>query len=211
MSAVGATTSKPFKPGTTGWSAADLEDPRIEAAWLRGRFEIIEGVLTEMPAAYFSGAKRLYQLQLRVSLHQQSAGVAGSFANEVDVVIDESRVVRADAVWLTPEDEARQAAAVTAAPASGSRDPDRVRLLVPPTLVIESVSPGHEANDRRTKRKWYAEFGIPHYWVFDPFARSLECLFLEAADFRIDTAGRADEQVSPRLFPGLTLPLAQIW
>ena len=157
----GATSSKPFKPGTTGWVAADLEDPEIEARWVQGRYEIVEGVLTEIPAAYFSGAKRLYKLQLQVSTYQQATKSAGNFANEVDIAFDDSRVVRADAVWMTREDEARRAAAV-ARMATAGHDPDRVRLLVAPTLAIESVRPGHEAHDRRTKRKWYVEFGVAH-------------------------------------------------
>ena len=209
---VGAITSKPFKPGTTGWSASDLADPQIESQWLKGRYEIIEGVLTEMPAAYFSGAKRLYKLQLRISLHQQAAGPAGSFANDVDIVIDEPRVVRADAVWLTPGDEARQAQAVSSLPADvAGPDPERMRLLVPPTLVIESVSPGHEAHDRRTKRKWYAEFGVPNYWIFDPFARSLDVLVLRGRAYEVEAAGAADDHVRPTQFPRLVLPLGEVW
>jgi len=125
-------------------------------------------------------------------------------------VIDDPRVVRADAVWLTPQDEARQAAAVARA-APGGHDPDRVRLLVAPTLAIESVSPGHEAHDRRTKRKWYAEFGVPHYWIFDPFNRSLDCLVLEAGAYRVDQSGHGDSEVRAPLFPGLVLRLRDIW
>jgi len=207
-----AISSKPFRPGTTGWEADDLLDPRIEAHWFRGRYEIVEGVLTEMPAAYFSGAKRLYRLQLQVSMYQYSAGVAGAFANDVDILIEPARVVRADAVWMTPEDEARQASAAAARPPGECEsDPQRMRLLVPPTLVIESLSPGHEAHDRRTKRKWYAEFGVPHYWLFNPFERSLECLVLERASYRVDQAARGDADVRPALFPGLVVALAAVW
>ena len=211
----GATSSKPFRPGTTGWGASDLDDPDVEARWFEGRYEIVEGVLTEMPAAYFSSANRLFELQLRISLHQRSTGTAGKFANEVDIVIDEPRVVRADAVWMTPQDEARQnAAAANAPPVASSgmpRDPERTRILVPPTLIIESLSPGHESHDRRTKRKWYAEFGVPNYWLFDPFARSLECLVLEGKTYRVDQTGHGDETVRPVLFPGLVIPLADVW
>lgn len=56
----GVTSVKRFKPGTTGWSASDLRDPDVESQWVRGRYEIVERMLTEMLAAYFSGAKRLY-------------------------------------------------------------------------------------------------------------------------------------------------------
>lgn len=45
-SSAGSKADKPFEPGTTGWTAADLDDPRIEREWFRGRYEIVEGVLT---------------------------------------------------------------------------------------------------------------------------------------------------------------------
>jgi len=214
MSSV-ATPSKPFKPGTTGWRASDLDDPEIEAKWFGGRYEIVEGVLAEMPPAYFAGGKRLYQLQFRISLHQQSARILGSFANEVDIVVDEYRVVRADAAWMTPQDEGRQTGAVASAPPLATpgapRNPERTRVLVPPTLVIESVSPGHEAHDRRTKRKWYAEFGVAHYWLFDPFARSIDTLVLEAGNYRVEQSLAGEADLRPSLFPGLVLPLSGVW
>ena len=211
----GATTSKPFKPGTTGWGASDLDDPEVEAKWFQGRYEIIEGVLSEMPAAYFSSSNSLYELQLRISLHQRASGIHGKFANDVDIVLDEPRVVRVDAAWMTPQDQVKQSAAVAAAPPpaapGGPRDPKRTRILVPPTLIIESLSPGHESHDRRTKRKWYAEFGVPNYWLFDPFARSLECLVLEKDAYRTEQHAKGDGELRPSLFPGLVVPLAQVW
>jgi hypothetical protein len=31
---------RPFEPGTTGWTASDLDDPEIEPCWARGSYEI---------------------------------------------------------------------------------------------------------------------------------------------------------------------------
>ena len=50
------TTSRKFRPGTTGWTAGDLDDPAIEATWERGRYEIVEGVLTKLPPAILDSA-----------------------------------------------------------------------------------------------------------------------------------------------------------
>jgi hypothetical protein len=44
-----ALVARPFLPGTTGWTASDLDDPAIERGWIRGSYEIVEGVLTTMP------------------------------------------------------------------------------------------------------------------------------------------------------------------
>lgn len=52
-------------------------------------------------------------------------------------------------------------------------------LEVTPDWVCEVVSPSNAAHDRVTKRRLYAAHGIPHYWLVDPVARTLEALRLE--------------------------------
>lgn len=198
--------TRPFEPGTTGWTAGDLDDPKIERLWWAGRFEIVEGVLTKMAPAYFTGGEALYRLMWFVTAH---AGLkAGSFAPECDMVIAEDRVARADAIYLTPIQKQLQEKAALAA---GRRDLQRTRILVPPTLVIECISPGHESHDQRTKRRWYAEFGVANYWILDPFQQTLNCLKLQDGVYINDASGKAADQVRPSLFPGLVLRLSEIW
>ena len=201
-------TSRPFMPGTTGWTAGDLDDPEIERQWMRGRYEIVEGVLTTMPAAYFSGGNAAFNLIYLIKSHLREERLPGRFSTEVDIIIDEDRVARADAVMLLPKDEAAQRKAARAAK---RRDVQRTRILVPPTLVIESISPGHERHDLRTKRRWYADFGVPNYWLLDAFAQSLKCLQIDAPDYRVQANGRADDKIEVPLLPGLVIPLATVW
>ena len=52
----------------------------------------------------------------------------------------------------------------------------------------------HEAHDRVTKRRWYAEFGVANYWLLDVFGRSLECLVLDGGEYRADAAGPAPDR-----------------
>ena len=203
-----AAEPRPFVPGTTGWTAADLDDPRAEREWFRGRYEIIEGVLTTMPAAYFDGQFAVQSLMFILKSHLRAKGRPSAFAPEVDIVIEASRVVRADAVYLTPQDRKRQA---EAAALEGRKDLARTRILVPPTLVIESLSPGHEAHDTRLKRNWYGAFGVKHYWLLNAFERSLTCLVLHGGKYRVDVEGRGSDRLRPKLFPGLVLPLADVW
>jgi Uma2 family endonuclease len=202
------TSFKPFEPGTTGWTAGDLDDSGVEAQWLRGSYEIIEGVLTQMPPGYYFGGEALLNLRDLLKAHLVSQGQPASFSPEADIVIDDTRVLRADLAHMTPQDKARQAAAARAA---GKADPARARLYVPPTLVIESVSPGHEMHDERLKRKWYAEFRVPHYWLLNAFDRTLRCLVLDAGAYRDDASGRDVEEVRPAAFPGLVIPLSRVW
>jgi Uma2 family endonuclease len=196
------------QPGTSGWTARDLDDPEVERDWVRNRYELVEGVLTKMPPAYFVGGNCAFNLMTILKSYSSERGLNFRLAAEGEIVIDQRRVLRADGLLLTPADARRQDQAARSA---GKIDPKRVRLLVPPTLVIESVSPGHETHDRETKRAWYAEFGIPHYWIVDAFAGKLECLCLNGVNYDLDAAGTHNDIVEPRAFPGLKIPLRELW
>jgi len=161
-----------------------------------------------MPPAYFSGGQPLQELIYLLKAYLKERSVPNRFAGEADLILNEARVLVADAVWMSSEDIERQAQAVRI---GGRSDPNCTRILVPPTLVIESVSPGHESHDRNLKRRWYAEFGVPNYWLLDGFAHSLECLLLENAAYRTDATGREDAEIRPSLFPGLVIPLGTFW
>lgn len=161
-----------------------------------------------MPPAYFAGGNALFNLLFTLKEHLKQNRLPGRFAMEVDIVIDEDRVAVADAAFLTKQDETRQASASHRA---GSSNPNRTRLLVPPTLIVESISPGHEGHDLRLKKRWYAEFRVPHYWIIDAFQESLTCLRLDGRKYRTAASGRGTEQLKTSLFPGLVIPLEPIW
>jgi len=207
MSQVG-TSSRPFEHGTTGWTVHDLDDPEIERHWFEGRYEIVEGVLTKMPPAYFVGGNALFNTMFLLKAYLKRQGTKARFSTEVDVVVDATRVARSDAVMMTPRDEAKQ---MRAGKAAGRPDPKRTRILIPRTLIIESISPGHEHHDLKTKRRWYQEFGVPNYWILDGYAESLECLVLEGGKYRRDAHGRKSDEVRPAFFSGLVIPLTEIW
>ena len=61
------TTVREFEPGTTGWTVADLDDPLIEAAWVAGAYEIVEGVLAKMAPAYLDSSRPLGRLILAIN------------------------------------------------------------------------------------------------------------------------------------------------
>jgi Uma2 family endonuclease len=55
------------------------------------------------------------------------------------------------------------------------------RLVGPPDLVIEILSPGreNETRDRVAKRQLYGKFGVREYWIVDPKNRVIELYLLE--------------------------------
>jgi len=197
-----------LQPGTIGWTAADLRDPEIRRLWDEGRYEIIEGVLTVMPAARFRGGNVGQNLVFLLRDYYAGRNIQCKFAAEVDIEVAPPRVVRGDAAMVLPDDLPKFEALKFDEAGTDWRDHP---LTLPPTLVIESLSPGHELHDRRTKRGWYAAFGVRHYWLVNAYDRSLECLVLEGSDYRSDAAGRDDDVLHPPAFPGLAIPLHDVW
>ncbi|MBI5652126.1 MAG: Uma2 family endonuclease [Chloroflexi bacterium] len=80
-----------------------------------------------------------------------------------------------------------------------------------PDLIVEILSPNTARYDRVTKAKLYARYRVPHYWIVDPIALTLEAFALEGATYRLVAAGAADETYQPALFPGLTITLTEVW
>ena len=185
-----------------------MDDPQIERQWENAHYEIIEGVLTEMAPAYYDGGVALANLEFLILDFVKRTKLGGHFAHEVDFILASKRLVKPDSVFMTPEDERRQKKAN-----AKLAKPRMIygRLLLPPTLCIESVSLGHEAHDRETKRAWYAEFSVPNYWLLDAHERTLECLVLKGSSYRVDQAGQFKDLLRPSLFPGLVIKLAHIW
>jgi len=203
-----AVRSKHFRPGTTGWTAADLDDPRIEQRWENGRYEIINGVLTRTPAAYFIGGEILANLIAELRPQLKAKKIGGSFAVEVDLIIDEHRLIKADACFMTPADRRKQA---IEAKRRGKPDPDRARVYVAPTIAIETVSPGHQAHDRVTKFAWYAELGVPHYWILDAHQRTLDAFILDGGKYRQVAKLARNAVFHPAPFEDIEIQLTNVW
>ncbi len=185
-----------------------MEDPALRRLWDEGRFEILDGVLTIMPAAFFLGGECAANLVFLVRTHLRDKKIPATFSFEVDIQVSDPYLLRADAVGVFGDDLTKFRALKFK---GRNKDWRKHALIIPPTLVIESVSEGHELHDRKSKRKWYAEFGVRHYWIVDGFAKSLECLVLQGQSYMTDAAGTGLDVVAPASLPGLKLPLAEVW
>ena len=157
-------TQRQFVPGTTGWRADDLDDPEIERLWEAGAYEIVEGVLTIMPPAYHDGTLPLSRLRRLIERRLDATNTPGEFSGDDDFIVGRKKVARVDLMFMTPEDHRRQEEANRA---KGNPRLRFGRIRIPPTLIVESMSLGHEDHDRQMKRAWYAEAGVPHYWILN--------------------------------------------
>ena len=196
-------------PGTTGWSAEDLRDPDIARQWDAGRYEIIDGILVLMPLPCWDHGEPLPDIIVTLRNHLRSRGEAVRISFEVDITTPWGEVLRADSAMLTPADVEAQKIALRA---QGLDDHLLQRLQVPPTLVIESLSRGHEKHDRVVKRDRYARLGVKHYWLVDHHQRSMTCFSLDPqGSYVLDTQAGDGQTLRPAAFPGFTLELKDIF
>jgi len=76
------------------------------------------------------------------------------------------------------------------------------RIVGPPDLVVEVVSPGTASYDRREKRDLYAAAGIREYWIADPGHRAVELLTLVGGAYRAEHVYRGQAVIPSQVIPG---------
>ena len=73
--------------------------------------------------------------------------------------------------------------------------PNTAAFRQPPDWVCEVISPSTGALDRGRKMRVYAHVGIPHPWIVDPLARTLEIYRLDAGHWVVVTTHGGDTTV----------------
>jgi len=93
------------------------------------------------------------------------------------------------------------------------KPPRRGPVRVPPDLMIEVISPSPRdvRRDRIAKANEYAAFGVKHYWLVDPDARTLECFTLGEGGNYVRVFAASSGQVEVPGFEGLVLELDELW
>jgi Uma2 family endonuclease len=78
-------------------------------------------------------------------------------------------------------------------------------------LVVEVVSPSSRRFDRVKKLNWYAQLGVPEYWIVDPQEQTLEHLVLREGAYVIAASLEGEEVFRPGSFEGMEISLAKLW
>jgi len=123
------------------------------------RRELAYGVLREPPAPFFSHQHVVLRIARVLADHVEARRLGEVAISPVDVILDRERalIVQPDVLFVST---------------------DRLSIIRnqvwgAPDLVVEVLSPGTEAYDRREKLAWYRQYGVREYWVADPAARSV--------------------------------------
>jgi Uma2 family endonuclease len=88
------------------------------------------------------------------------------------------------------------------------RDP---YFTVAPHWLCEIVSPETAAIDRVRKLRIYAREHVPHVWLVDPDARTLEVYRLQESHYLLSDSFEGDEKVRAEPFDVIELQLGDLW
>jgi Uma2 family endonuclease len=80
-----------------------------------------------------------------------------------------------------------------------------------PEVAVELISPSSRRYDRVIKLRYYADAGVPEYWIVDPEARTVERLVLRDGAYVIAQTAGGEETFQPEGWDGLAIPLAELW
>ncbi len=157
------------------------------------RYELVEGerVLMTSPTRWHQ--KLLRRLSEAVGGHVDRERLGEVYFSPIDVHLDDRNAPQPDLVYVSFARPERLADA---------------RIEGAPDLCVEILSPSTHRHDRVRKLNLYARFGVPHYWIIDPVARSIEEFVLEQGAYRPRSVVPLDGEFRPSLFPGLVVKFA---
>jgi len=165
------------------------------------RYELVDGVLVEMPPESPDNLAIARFLLVELLKHIPLALVA--YNTEIEVSGRRARCRIPDLLVHTEESLAALA---------GANRATLTRDMPPPALVIEVVSPGatHRARDYRYKHTEYAARAIAEYWIVDPEERQITlCQWVEGQ--YEDTVVKGPVQIHSTVIPTLKLTAAQVF
>ncbi|MCK6485067.1 MAG: Uma2 family endonuclease [Phycisphaerae bacterium] len=155
------------------------------------RLELVDGVVIVSPSPSYWHQKIVFEICRQIDDHLKRHPI-GDFVQDIDVKLRDDLVYRPDVVFLSSAKAARVAE----------------RIIEPPDLVVEVVSPGSRSLDTQTKRADYQAAGVGEYWLIDPEQQSLRFFVLEDGTYR-EASPAGDFYVS-RVIDGLRLDVERI-
>jgi Uma2 family endonuclease len=89
--------------------------------------------------------------------------------------------------------------------------PDAAWFDLVPDWACEVLSPSTARVDRQLKMRLYAAHGLPHLWLVDPIAQTLESYRLEGTRWLLLATHGGDETAAIEPFEAVPLELADLW
>lgn len=159
--------------------------------------ELIEGELFVSPAPYWGHQGAQAELFGRLWRHVTKHGLGQVLVAPTGVRLGRDSEVQPDILYIPKTHHAYRK--------------DVAYATEPPELVVEIVSPGSIKHDRERKFVHYAKHGVPHYWIVDPIARSMEAFVLKGSAYALEVKATGSDTFAAPPFPELVIPLADVF
>jgi Uma2 family endonuclease len=160
------------------------------------RRELLEGVPYVVPSPNVDHQRVVARIveRLRVWIREHQLGEL--FVAPLDVVVAKDVSVQPDALFVRAD-----------------RVSSIVRTVVegPPDLVIEVLSESNFRHDLLVKRRLYARFRIPEYWLVDPQEQTVSVLELVEDAYRDTEPVSGDQPIPSRVLPGLPVQAGELF
>jgi Uma2 family endonuclease len=110
-----------------------------------------------------------------------------------DVVLDDHTILQLDLLYVSKD----------------RRSIIQRRVMGPPDLLVEILSPHNSRRDRVDKLGIYAEYGVAEYWIVDPIERQFDFLINRGGKYEIQP--QQDDRYTSPIMPELAVELAEFW
>ncbi|MCL4461254.1 MAG: Uma2 family endonuclease [Nitrospirae bacterium] len=161
------------------------------------RYEIIDGELYMTPSPNIRHQRISRKLLLVIGKFLETHPLGEVFDAPCDVVFsqDPLQVAEPDLIFVSKA----HAAIITEKNIQGV-----------PDLLVEILSPGTAATDRRVKRTLYERFGVPEYWIVDPDAEIVQVFRLSDGRYGTCLEFHKNDVLDSPFLPGLSIPLSEV-
>jgi Uma2 family endonuclease len=134
------------------------------------RYEILDGEVVMTPSPLVVHQDILRRLAKLVGNHIDDHDLGTYWFAPLGVRLGEHDIPEPDFLFVKKESLASRV--------------HREAIHGPPELVVEILSEGTFRRDLLRKRRIYARYGVPEYWILDPDDRTVTVLTLEGASYR---------------------------
>lgn len=161
------------------------------------RLEILEGELIRDPAPSILHQVASRKLLIALDRYFALTESKGLLLNApVDVVLEDITVVQPDLLFVEKE----------------YRGIIKENCIAgAPTLAVEIISPSTRSKDSIKKLQLYQKAGVKHYWLVDPEEKTFHAFQLGEKGYSLAAAGEGEDTLTHPEFPGLEIPLADLW
>ena len=135
------------------------------------RYEVIAGDVYMSPSPQPRHQRAVSRLNAALEMFTQEHGIGDLYPAPTDALLSEDDYLVPDMMFVRRD----RLDIVTTRGIEGA-----------PDLVVEVVHEVTELRDRGIKRERYAMYGVPEYWIVDPWRRQVD-LYRLAADAEVPT------------------------